>query len=159
MGVKVRRVETDEWRLWRDLRLRALAEVPDAYRSTLEEESSQPDTWWVDRMSSEDGSHWVGEIEAGAVAILAARINDGVANIYGMWVAPEARGHGIGERLLEACLQWARESGARHAELWVNQGNKEARRLYARAGFSPTSEVEQLRPGSSRIVIKKTRFL
>ena len=161
MELSIREVSADEWPLWRDLRLRALGDVPDAFRSTLEEESSQPDSWWSDRVSDPNGAFWVAETEAGAVGILASELDDesGVVNIHGLWVAPDARGHRLGDELLGACLVWARERKARAAQLWVNQGNAMARTLYARAGFSPTSETEQLRPGSSRIVIKKTRLL
>lgn len=161
MDLTIREVSADEWPLWRDLRLRALGEVPDAFRSTLEEESSQPDAWWSERVADPNSAHWVAETQAGAVGVLASEFDpdSGVVNIHGLWVAPEARGHRIGDDLLDACLKWAREQKALTAQLWVNQGNAMARTLYARAGFSPTTETEQLRPGSSRIVIKKTRFV
>jgi hypothetical protein len=48
MSVTIRAIGGKEWPLWRSLRLRALADSPDAYRATLDEEFNQPDEWWAE---------------------------------------------------------------------------------------------------------------
>jgi len=40
-----------EWRIYRDLRLRALADSPDAFGSTFERERDRPDAEWADRLA------------------------------------------------------------------------------------------------------------
>ena len=64
--------------------------------------------------------------------------------INAMWVAPELRGQGIGEALLDAALAAAGSAGARTVRLWVTNGNDGALALYTRRGFLPTGRTEPL---------------
>jgi ribosomal protein S18 acetylase RimI-like enzyme len=52
-----------------------------------------------------------------------------------MWVAPEARGAGVGDILVAAAIDWARAHGARRIELDVLDSNHHAIALYVRNGF------------------------
>ncbi len=65
-----------------------------------------------------------------------------VAFLSMMAVAPEARGRGIGKRLLETFLADARRRGFRSCRLEVHPDNRVARQLYERNGF-----VARARPG------------
>jgi len=53
----------------------------------------------------------------------------------GISVVPSHRGRGIGSRLIEQGLRWARKRGLRRVELTVHAENHAARRLYERFGF------------------------
>lgn len=55
-------------------------------------------------------------------------------------VEPSARGKGLGQRLLDECLSFARARGYRRMTLWTHKSHAAAGRLYARAGFSITAE-------------------
>ena len=57
--------------------------------------------------------------------------------LISMWVAPEVRGQGVGEALIDAVLGWARVGGARRLLLDVGDHNQPAIALYARKGFEP----------------------
>ena len=69
-------------------------------------------------------------------------------HIFAMWVAPEARGQGVGRALLGAAEAWGRDRGVARGYLAVTAGNSAAERLYTRAGYEPTGDREPLREGS-----------
>ena len=152
----VRRLQAHEWRAYRDLRLRALADSPDAFGSTLESARERPDAEWAERLAEGAASRWelplVAE-EGDALAGMAWGIIDPLApdtaHVIQMWAAPEFRGLGCGAMLLDAAVRWAREADARRVLLNVTVGGKSARRLYERAGFVPHGEPVPLRRGSS----------
>ena len=160
MEVIVRTVGGEEWPLWRDLRLRALTDSPDAFRATRQEESSQPDEWWAEIIGATAehprGGLWIATVDGQAAGMLFGRIDPGhtTLQVGAMWVAPEVRGHGVGSSLLETALVWAKALGVSVAELWVAEGNSEAAAFYQRHGFQPTDETDALRPGSDLTVRK-----
>ncbi len=79
---------------------------------------------------------WFAEIDgriAGTVFLV--RNSDSVGQLRLMLVEPEARGHGIGSRLIQECLDFARDAGYTTVKLWTNSVLVDARRLYEKAGF------------------------
>lgn len=147
----MREAESGEWEVFRDLRLRALKDDPDSFRTRYEERVEAPDSEWrdaFDRVLNDD--HMVtffAETDEPA-GMSFARVVDGQLQIFGMWVAPEARGTGLGRALLDAAFLWGRVRGAGSARLAVTIGNDAGEHLYAKAGFEPTGETEPLREGS-----------
>lgn len=65
----------------------------------------------------------------------------------GIWLLPDARGQGIGARLLEAAIDKARRKGITRVELTVRVDNLNAKALYERFGFV----VEGLQRNSTRV--------
>jgi len=61
----------------------------------------------------------------------------GVCELRKMYFLNEARGHGMGERMLRRCLDFAREAGFRLCYLETTTGMTQARKLYLRLGFEP----------------------
>ncbi len=156
----VRTLETGEWEVWRDLRLAALADSPDAFLSTLAEESGKSDEVWTDVVAAtaahQRGNLWVAEWEGEPAGMGFGRLDPELLllTIAAMWVDPFARGKGLGMELLEAMMDWGRDLGAERAELWVTDGNTPAERLYERAGFSPIGTPAPLREGSDLTVTR-----
>jgi ribosomal protein S18 acetylase RimI-like enzyme len=143
----VRRVSETDWSALRAVRLRSLADSPDAFGSTLEREAAFSDTDWQEwARDSEAGSAetcilaW---LEEAPVGIVGAYTKDGHAHLIAMWVAAEARRQGLGRALVEAIVSWSAESGAQTIRLDVMVGNVEARRLHESFGFAPTGRTKQ----------------
>jgi GNAT superfamily N-acetyltransferase len=144
--VTVRRVRADEWEALREVRLAALEDAPEAFASTLEEESAFADSVWRDRASQGSsnatsatfvaadavGSEWLGL--AGGFAS-----EDGAeVDLFSMWVRHAARRRGVAVLLIDAVVKWSLDVGARTVGLWVAEGNPAAAELYRRCGFTPT---------------------
>ncbi len=60
---------------------------------------------------------------------------DRVTELVSMWVAPFARGHGVGDALIEAVVSWAKKQRANRVVLAVRNDNTHAISLYRRHGF------------------------
>ena len=78
----LRRLTPDDWAVLRDVRLRALADSPDAFGSTLEREQDLDEKEWRRRSVS---AVWVVEVEGRPVAMAGTFPNEGVLQVWGMW--------------------------------------------------------------------------
>jgi ribosomal protein S18 acetylase RimI-like enzyme len=72
-----------------------------------------------------------------------------VIGVWGMWVHPDHRGRGIGRKLLDAVVDYAKDRAADRVRLRVTETNLSAKGLYERAGFQPTGARRPLRSDPS----------
>ncbi|WP_263309821.1 GNAT family N-acetyltransferase [Brachybacterium atlanticum] len=137
---EVREIDASEWETWRALRLRALREDPDAFASTLattlEREARDGEAYWLGYFSR-PGPALIAEVDGAPVGLARVVVEDGPAHLYSMWVAPEARGRGVGAHLITTALEWlAAHHPGRTLRLEVVETNLPARRLCSRCGFA-----------------------
>lgn len=160
--IEVRRIGAEDWAIWRELRLRALADAPEAFGTTLEEV-----------LGRDTEEHWRAGVTAPMVPFLVEAdgapagmgrllLDDAgeVTELISVWIASEARGRGAGRALLDAAVEHhAAHLADTRLLLAVVETNAPARRLYERGGFvviGPNPEddaellMERLRGGGAQ---------
>jgi GNAT superfamily N-acetyltransferase len=134
-----------------------LKEAPYAFGSTYEAEVDRSEKRWRSalehraRFVAESGGEVIGTVGAGSSDVT------GTAALTALWVAPAARGRGVGEALVNVVLEWAKDAGYEQVMLWVVEGNSAAEGLYGRTGFRRTGSVQMVRPGDPRIEYEMVR--
>lgn len=152
--VRVAVAGPEDWPVVRQLRLSALADTPDAFGATLEEESAQPESWWRGRLEPDAPGTTLlaslvdaeGDARPAGLVVVAPSFHgpETEAGIYAVWVAPSARGRGVGDALIRSAVNHARQSGYARVVLDVGDFNEAAQALYARHGFARTGRTGTL---------------
>jgi GNAT superfamily N-acetyltransferase len=115
--MEVRQARAADWETLRELRLRALADAPDAFASTLQQETAFPEQVW--RQRAEGGAASVnfiayeGGASIGMAAIFAVANTPGRMHLVGMWVDPQHRRRGVAQALGGWCSLMSCRSSAR----------------------------------------------
>jgi ribosomal protein S18 acetylase RimI-like enzyme len=135
--IQIRRLAPSEGVAYREIRLEALRLNPEAFGSTYDAESVRPLEHFAERVASCPvfGAFRGGEIVGMAGFLGRAGAKDSHKGyLWGMFVRPDARNAGVGRKLAEAVIDYARE----HVEILqldVVSENEAARRLYGNLGF------------------------
>ena len=96
---------------------------------------------YVEHRAPEAEAAWIAEVDGTpAGCVFCVRENATTARLRLLLVEPWARGLGIGSRLVEEVLRFARRAGYSSITLWTNDVLADARRIYQRAGFTLDKE-------------------
>ena len=148
VGVEVQQVHAADWEELRELRLRALADAPNAFASTLEKEAAFPDDVWRQRTQGGRASaNFIARADGvgvGMAAVIPEPTAPGRMQLVGMWVDPRHRRRGLAQTLIRQAVRWSREHQARELILWVAENNTAARMLYESVGFQPAGARQPL---------------
>lgn len=135
----VRTLGGDDWQTYQRIRLQALQDAPEAFVSSYALEKDFDEAFWRERMGrSVRLLASANEEPVGIVSVRAAA--DEVAELFGLWVAPNYRGKGVAWELTEAAAEHARAVGRRALQLWVAVDNGRAVAFFSSAGFRPSDQ-------------------
>ena len=135
--IEIRRLTSADAPAYREIRLAGLRDSPEAFGSTFVRESTQPLTWFCDRLSNSavfGAFHSTPLLGVAGLAIREGEKEKHKGLLWGMYVRPDARKAGVGKRLVEAVIDHAR-AHVEVIQLSVISKNEPARRLYAGLGF------------------------
>ncbi|HTX26743.1 MAG TPA: GNAT family N-acetyltransferase [Streptosporangiaceae bacterium] len=84
---------------------------------------------------------WIAEYEGRRVGcVFCVAADKQTAQLRILLVDPAVRGHGVGARLVDECVQFARQAGYKRMTLWTNDPLAAARRIYLSRGFQLVEE-------------------
>ena len=171
--LSVRRVRLTDAARVRGIRLEALDD-PDAgiaFLETRAQAEAHADPYWQERTATaalsgsaaqfiaEAGRDVVGTLtvlirEAGSSDYLGRPAIEGRALVVAVYVRPSHRGRGTLEALLDAAVQWARDSGQSQLALDVHETNARAQRAYERLGFVRSGQTSQSANGTELEMVR-----
>jgi ribosomal protein S18 acetylase RimI-like enzyme len=134
--------------VFREIRLRALQDSPTAFASTYADESQFTDEVWLRRAIWCTTDRSVGFLAlAGTTGcgIVRGSLDDDdpqIGWVESMWVAPSNRRRGVGQLLVNAVIDWARDCGIGMLKLDVTKTNEAAIRFYKSLNFRDTGQTK-----------------
>jgi ribosomal protein S18 acetylase RimI-like enzyme len=145
--IQVRPLGVDEWEQYRSVRLTALQESPGAFVASHDVEAAEPEQFWRARMErstrllAERAGVALGIASVGAVG----EDQPEAAQLFGLWVRPEARGSGVATALVRAGARAAADGGRTQLLYWVGTDNGRAVAFASGFGFRPTAVRRPMR--------------
>ncbi|MEE4189060.1 MAG: GNAT family N-acetyltransferase [Roseobacter sp.] len=96
---------------------------------------------------------WIAEENGVAVGcIFCVRYAKDTAQLRLFYLVKEARGHGLGKRLLQTCMQFAKQAGYSDMRLWTHQSHTAATGLYRAQGWRCDGSEEKESFGTNEVV-------
>lgn len=138
--ITIRTLGADEWETYREVRLSALEESPDAFAASADQEKDFDENFWRTRVQrsrrlvAQEGDTVVGVVSVGNRSTDESRVGE----LFGLWVTPRLRGQGVAWKLVEAGVEQAQQEAYNFLIYWVGTDNGRAVAFASSFGFRPT---------------------
>jgi len=145
MKIKIKKLNKNRWKDYRDLRLEALKKEQIAFGSSYNEEKNISEEEWKKRIKNVLFAFSKDKPIGMIVYIRESKIKTKhTANIFGVYVTREYRGQGVGKKLVDSALARIRKSkGVLKIKLTVNPKQKAALKLYQNYGFKIVGKLKK----------------
>ncbi|YAL83767.1 N-acetyltransferase family protein [Dermacoccaceae bacterium W4C1] len=148
-AITVRALGDDDWQVYRDIRLTALQDSPEAFAASHQTEQEFDEQFWRQRMArsrrlvAEQEGRLVGVVSVGTIVDTEDLDENGNATevlgeLFGLWVDPALRGQGVAWKLVQAGVDQARHEERSHVAYWVGVDNGRGVAFASSFGFRPT---------------------
>jgi GNAT superfamily N-acetyltransferase len=139
--ISVRVLQEDDWPAYREIRLAALRESPEAFVATYAEEAKRPEQYWRNCMVQAHRLLAVRDGEpVGVASVERVKGEPESADFRDLWVMPKARNTGVASRLVQTAADQAIQGGCTKLYYWVSTENGRAIGFAINAGFRLTSK-------------------
>jgi ribosomal protein S18 acetylase RimI-like enzyme len=161
--IVVRALGPDQVDVFRELRLQALADSPDAYVETLEQGRACDWQARIARLFLCEPPERVAYVAYAAgspvgMVIAAHRDDNGRPFLAAMWVHPDFRRRSVGNLLVERALAFLSSAPEQHVSLWVTETHAGVFQFYEKLGFQRTGAKSTLRSGSDITILELARL-
>jgi len=150
MKYSVRKLEEKDWRIFYEIRLRALQTDPSVFGSNHERESKLSEVEWRSQLDDPNSAVFVVFDEHRPVGMTGVAVDRDdpsrkTALLWGSWLEPDARGKGISKLFYEARIGWARQQpGVERIIVSHRESNVASKFANQKFGFVPTHTTEKL---------------
>ena len=138
--ITVRALGEQDWQIYRDVRLTALSDSPNAFAASAAQERQFDDAFWRRRLArsrrliAERGQEIVGVVSVGRSPAEDPRS----CELFGLWVKPDLRGQGVAWKLVQAGVEQAKADSFQFVVYWVGTDNGRGVAFASSFGFRPT---------------------
>jgi len=150
MEYSIRKLDENDWRIFSEIRLRALQTDPSVFGSNHERESKFPESEWRSQLNNPDAAVFAvfdGERPVGMTGVAVDRDDPSrkTALLWGSWLEPSARGKGISKLMYEARIGWARQqAGVERIIVSHRESNVASKFANQNFGFVQTHTTEKV---------------
>ena len=138
----VRPATVNEWKAWKELRLKALQDSPQSLGELYADAAKKTDDEWKGKMQEVASSSIadtlfaiIGEQPVGMMYVFVRNDQKNTGGIGGLWVSSEHRQQGIGKDLVLAALDWLTKKHLKRVTFWNNKDNPTSSAFYEKIGF------------------------
>jgi ribosomal protein S18 acetylase RimI-like enzyme len=142
--VKIVKLAISDWKDFKEMRLAALKEEPQAFGSSYAKEAAYPDSMWQERLregENKKGIYLFAKLEGKMIGMVMGGRTDedqqaGLAHVWGTYVDLKARGKGVGKELMQRVIEEiGKDMDVQKILVGVNAEQKPAIKLYESFGF------------------------
>ncbi len=168
--LEVKPLLPEQWPLLKAVRLKALADAPEAFATTLAQAQAWPDGEWQGRArrfaADPPAAAYVAFLDGKPCGMVSCysfqadgHATGSVAELTAFWVAPERRGQGAAQALIDRVVKWATAQNITAVQAWVTEDGHRAIAFYEKTGFRETGQRQAYTPDSSKQIILLARSL